>query len=112
MPDQIFRGVRSPVDTGAGVTVAVAPRDEEWLTDIASGTWVTLGGPNCDWERESGSGGELSDIITNNFGPGTQTVDMRPTDVGVKTSGCGDGCRSTRPRRPVPIPPNLAHPNR
>jgi len=53
---------------------------------IAPGTYTAPGGTYCYWERESGFGGEMSDVIANDT---TATVTISPSDVGFYTDGCG-----------------------
>lgn len=58
-------------------------------TDIAPGTYIASGAQSsCYWERLSGFGGGMGEIVANNFGdPGIVTIDA--SDAGFKTSGCG-----------------------
>jgi hypothetical protein len=61
--------------------------------DIAAGTW-TASGTNCYWARRSGFGGNVSEIIANNFSSGPQVVTIRSTDRGFETSHrCGTWTR-------------------
>jgi hypothetical protein len=61
--------------------------------DIAAGTYSTSGGGSCYWERESGFGGTLSNIITNNLPTGPAIVTISSSDVGFKSQGCGTWTR-------------------
>lgn len=67
--------------------------DGVWIVgvDIASGTWQSETPPDgsCYWERMSGFGGELDDIISNEFTESQQVVTIQPSDVGFNSSGCG-----------------------
>jgi len=67
--------------------------DGVWIVnvDIAPGTWRSETPPTggCYWERTSGFGGELAEIIANEFTDAQQIVTIAPSDVGFKTSGCG-----------------------
>jgi hypothetical protein len=58
-------------------------------SDIAAGTWQAGGGPDCYWQRMSGFGGTLSEIIANWFGAGPQIVTIAPTDAGFQAQDCG-----------------------
>lgn len=67
--------------------------DGVWIVgvDIAPGTWQSETPPDgsCYWERMSGFGGELDDIIANEFTESQQVVTIQPGDVGFKSDGCG-----------------------
>lgn len=67
--------------------------DGTWIVnvDIAPGTWrsETPSGGGCYWERQSGFGGELEDIIANEFTDTEQIVTIAPSDAGFTTSDCG-----------------------
>ena len=62
-----------------------------WLVgdEITPGTYSTEGGDLCYWARLNGFSGELSDIIANNVGAGKQVVEIRSTDAGFSSGGCG-----------------------
>jgi len=45
-------------------------------------------GTDCYWERMSGFGGTIGEIIANHFGAETQIVDIKPTDKGFHSSLC------------------------
>jgi hypothetical protein len=62
-------------------------------TDIAPGRWRAEGGSGCYWERLSGFGGTLDEIIANDFGSATPVVEIRATDKGFTTSDCGTWTR-------------------
>lgn len=57
--------------------------------DIQAGTYSTDGSDFCYWERSSGFGGTINEIISNETltGPGVLTVS--PSDAGISSSGCG-----------------------
>jgi hypothetical protein len=57
--------------------------------DIQAGTYQTDGGSNCYWERLSGFGGGLHDIIANEIPQGSIVVTIQSTDAGFKSQGCG-----------------------
>lgn len=56
---------------------------------VAGATYRTIAGSSCYWERLSGLGGELDDIITNEFGGGSQVVTIGSTDEAFNSSNCG-----------------------
>jgi hypothetical protein len=62
-------------------------------TDIAAGRYYSSPSNGCYWERESGLGGTLAEIIANdfiNFNAGQWIVDIAPSDRAFKTqSQCG-----------------------
>ena len=62
-----------------------------WLVgdEIPAGTYFAEGGDACYWARLSGFGGELDDIIANDFGAGKQVVEITSTDAGFSSGGCG-----------------------
>lgn len=64
-------------------------------TDLAAGTWRGTGGDYCYWERVSGFGGTLNEIIANDnsFG-GSVIVTIKSTDKGFQASGCGTWAKS------------------
>jgi hypothetical protein len=58
-------------------------------TDIVAGTYKsTATSDNCYWERLSGFGGTLGEIIANYFGSSPTYVTIAPTDVGFRSSNC------------------------
>lgn len=60
--------------------------------EITPGTWSSTpkAGDNCYWERRSGFGGGLADIIANDFTDTSSIVDIIGTDVGfLSEDGCG-----------------------
>jgi hypothetical protein len=57
--------------------------------DIQAGTYHTNGGSGCYWERQSGTGGSLDDIIANDNATGPVTVTIDETDAAFKSQGCG-----------------------
>jgi hypothetical protein len=59
-------------------------------TGIQPGTYRTrVASLGCYWERLSGFGGTLDEIIANDFTNATAVVTISPTDAGFKTSRCG-----------------------
>lgn len=57
--------------------------------DIAPGTWRAPGGGDCYWQRLSGFGGTLDEIIANDDPNGSVIVTIAPGDTGFSSSGCG-----------------------
>lgn len=57
--------------------------------DIRPGTYRTLGGDNCYWDRSRDLGGATSAIIANDNAAGPAIVSIAPTDAGFKTNACG-----------------------
>lgn len=62
-------------------------------SDIAAGRYFTAPASGCYWERESGLGGSLGEILANNFhsfSAGQWIVDIAASDKAFKTeSSCG-----------------------
>ena len=67
--------------------------DGTWIvgSDIAPGLYVAPGiiEDSCYWERLSGFGGTLDEIIAIEFDYGRQLVEIASTDVAFKSDGCG-----------------------
>ena len=57
--------------------------------DIAPGTWRAPGGDGCYWQRLSGFGGTLGEIIANDNPSGSVIVTIAASDTGFSTSSCG-----------------------
>ena len=58
--------------------------------DIQPGTYRTRTPASfCYWERTSGFGGSLDEIIANGTGSGYFTVSIAASDAGFSSSGCG-----------------------
>lgn len=58
--------------------------------DIRPGTYrLREAADLCYWERLSGFGGSLDEIIANNSGSGFFTVTIKRSDAGFSSSGCG-----------------------
>lgn len=59
-------------------------------TDIVAATYrSTATSSDCYWERLSGFGGTLGEIIANYFGSSPTYVTIAPTDVGFHSERCG-----------------------
>lgn len=58
-------------------------------SDIDPGTYRAPGGNSCYWERLSGFGGDLNDIITNEVAVKNPVVTIEASDAGFSTDGCG-----------------------
>ena len=65
--------------------------DGTWIieTDIPAGTYRTDGSDSCYWERLSGFGGTLAEIIANDNPDGQVVVTILQTDKGFTTKRCG-----------------------
>ena len=63
--------------------------------DIAPGIYHTSGGSDfCYWERTSGFGGTLDEVIANDITEGgPTTVEIKASDAGFTTNGCGTWVR-------------------
>lgn len=57
--------------------------------DIQPGRYIADGGQSCYWERLSGLGGSVDEIVTNNFGEGRAIVEIAPDDRAFNSTGCG-----------------------
>ena len=59
-------------------------------TDIQPGTYQTGAGlSGCYWQRLSGFGGTLDEIIANDFTDGSAVVTISASDAGFSSSNCG-----------------------
>jgi hypothetical protein len=58
-------------------------------THIEPGRYTNSGGDNCYYERKSGFSQTFSDIISNDFGSTNAVVEIRDSDRGFSTRGCG-----------------------
>jgi len=58
--------------------------------DISPGLWKNTDSSNyCYWQRVSGFGGTLDEIIDNGLSDQLQVVRIQPTDVGFSAQSCG-----------------------
>jgi hypothetical protein len=57
---------------------------------IRPGTYQAEGGDTCYWERLSGVGGELDDVIANDLPSGSAIVEISDSDYAFNSSGCGE----------------------
>lgn len=57
--------------------------------EMGPGEWRTDGGSNCYWARLSGFSGGIDDIESNGLPEGQTIVEVKPTDTGFVSSGCG-----------------------
>ena len=97
--DAAFRVSRCGIWT-ADITPDVTGRDQvapvgdgTWLVgaEIAPGTWTATGGSTCFWERLSGFGGQIEDVIASDS---TRTVTVAATDLGFRSRRCGTWTRT------------------
>src|SRR5215212_8417343 len=56
---------------------------------VAPGRWRSDGGDLCYWERLSGLGGELDELLASAGVPGPVAVDVAPADAAFRSFGCG-----------------------
>ncbi len=73
--------------------------------DIAPGTYRSMGGNFCYWERLRGFGGTLREIIANEFGEGPWIVTISATDKGFDSSDCGPWTLDLSPITASPTDP-------
>jgi hypothetical protein len=57
--------------------------------DIVPGTYTSLGGGTCLWQRLSGFGGNRSTVVAQGTRSGATTVTIAPTDRGFFSVHCG-----------------------
>jgi hypothetical protein len=78
------------VTTAATPRIAFADGTYRVGPDVAAGTYRSVAtADSCYWERLSGFGGTLDNIIANYFGNSPTIVTIAPTDVGFRSSNCG-----------------------
>lgn len=75
----------------APATPATTFPDGDWAVgaDIAPGTYKSVNGYNCYWERARGFDHDLTEVITTENDQGAATVTIAPTDVRFTSKGCG-----------------------
>ncbi|MCH7485242.1 MAG: hypothetical protein IIA90_08885 [Chloroflexi bacterium] len=59
----------------------------------------------CYWARLSGLGGELDDIISNEFSNVIQTVEIKPSDFAFEADRCGTWSQNLQPPSSGPNQP-------
>jgi hypothetical protein len=71
--------------------------------DIAPGRYIAtdLGSFGCYWERLSGLGGTLDEIIANDNAEGQTIVEILPTDMAFNSDGCGTFTLYWPPTKPA-----------
>jgi hypothetical protein len=80
----------NPVTFGGGTKVVGR--------DIAAGTYRTrTGSSGCYWERLSGFGGTINEIIANDLTDDPSVVTVAPTDVGFDSSRCASWTNDLSP---------------
>jgi hypothetical protein len=82
--------------------------DGDWIvsTDVDPGTYRTRSPASlCYWERLSGFGGTLDEIIANGAGGGYQVVTIGTGDKGFSTNGCGGWSADLSPVTSSPTDP-------
>jgi hypothetical protein len=74
--------------------------------DIPAGTYRAANpSQGCYWERLSGFGGGLGDIIANNYTDDPEVVTIAPGDVGFSSDGCGTWTADISPVTSSPTSP-------
>jgi len=58
-------------------------------SDVEPGTYRAPGGDGCYWARVSGFDGTPNEVIASGNPTSQAVVNIRPTDTGFETSGCG-----------------------
>lgn len=75
-----------------------------WLVgdEIAPGLYQTLdGGDSCYWERLSGLGGTMDEIVANEIGHGQEVVEISASDVAFNSERCGEWYEIIAPDEPA-----------
>jgi hypothetical protein len=79
-----------PQPTPAGAASTFGDGTHIVGTDIAAGTYRNSSGASgCYWERLSGFGGSLDEILANGLSDDRQIVTILDTDVGFSSKDCG-----------------------
>ena len=98
-----------PIPTNALPTRPPAPQVASFSsgmqvvgTDITPGTYRSMGGDSCYWERLSGFGGTLDEIIANDNAAGPTVVTIAATDKGFSSTRCS---RWTQDLSPITLSP-------
>jgi hypothetical protein len=74
-------------------------------TDIPPGTYRSIGGSSCYWERLKGFGGTLGEILANDNAIGPVVVTIATTDKGFNSSRCGRWTQDLSPLTTNPTAP-------
>jgi len=72
----------TPLPSFGPGTFAVGPQ-------VAPGRWRAEGGDLCYWERLSGLGGDLGELVASAGVPGPTEVVLPPSDAAFRSFGCG-----------------------
>jgi hypothetical protein len=86
-----------PTTFGAGMKIVGV--------EISPGTYRSLGGGSCYWERLSGFGGTLDEIIANDNAAGPSVVTIAATDKGFNSVRCGRWTQDLSPVLSSPTAP-------
>lgn len=62
-------------------------------TDMPAGLYSAAGSSLCYWARLSNFSGSLDSILANSIGGGREIVELKPSDVGFKSTRCGTWSR-------------------
>ncbi len=79
----------SPLDGSATEPIGPGMYTVGTSGDMAPGTWMAVGGPDCYWARLAGFSGELPDWIEWGEAPDPVGVVVQAGDVGFESEGCG-----------------------
>jgi Carboxypeptidase regulatory-like domain len=95
----------------AGPRTKFGPGQYRVNTDIAPGRYYAVPSSGCYFERQSGLGGTLDDIIANefiSFDAGQWIVDIKSSDLAFETDeDCGVWFNSPRAGKQSSIPPGM-----
>lgn len=61
--------------------------------DMPAGLYSAAGASLCYWARLSNFSGSLDSILANSIGGGREIVELKPSDVGFKSTRCGTWSR-------------------
>jgi hypothetical protein len=102
----------APVPTKALPTRAPAPQVASFGSgmqvvgaDITPATYRSMGGDSCYWERLSGFGGTLDEIVANENAAGPTVVTIAATDKGFSSTRCSRWSQDLSPITSSPTAP-------
>jgi hypothetical protein len=68
--------------------------------NFVPGLYFSESGARCYWERLSGLGGTIGEVIVNDYSSGQHVVAVAPTDAGFRSEGCGNWTQFAPPVSP------------
>ena len=98
----------TPAPTATATPTSQTFGDGTWIIglDIQPGLWRNDDSSDfCYWARLSGLGGELDDIISNEFSSIIQTVEIKPSDLAFEADRCGTWSQILQPPSSGPSQP-------